>query len=96
MTNPYHRLATVARVLARPVAIALARECNKPQTLAALAERFNRSESSVRVTVAELLSAGIITKPEGCYLSRALEAGEMENRLPALLRALAEELEGVA
>ena len=95
MTDPYARLAHIARVLARPMAVAVVRGCSRAQTLADMGARFQRGESSIRATLGELLSIGAVTKPEGSYLERALEAGEMNCQLPAMLRALAEELEGV-
>lgn len=95
MTDPLQRLSTLARVLARPVAVTMAARCHIPRDFAAFGRELHRGETSVRTTLAALITAGAVSKPEGAYLERALEAGQLTCSLPALLRGLADEIEAM-
>lgn len=93
MTDPLKRLAHVARVLARPVAVAMAAQVETPRDYAALGAALQRKPSSVRATLRALMAVGAVTVPEGAYLERALEAGLLRCALPGLLRGLADDIE---
>lgn len=93
MMDPLDRLARICRALARPVAVPIAARCQTPRSYEQLGATLRRSPSSVKATLAELLEVGAVAKPEGAYLERALEAGELRCVIPALLRGLADEIE---
>lgn len=93
MTDPLQRLTHVCRVLARPVAARIAAGCSTPNTYATLGDSVQRKPTSVRAALQALLTVGAVVKPEGAYLERALEAGQLRCSLPGLLRGLADEIE---
>ena len=95
MTDPLQRLTHVCRVLARPVAARIAAGCAEPNTYTTLGACVQRKPTSVRAALQALLTVGAVSKPEGAYLERALEAGQLTCSLPALLRGLADEIEAM-